>query len=470
MAILATAVWEVRPTNGDNLNGAGYDAGIASAGTDYSLQDAAQLSLTDLATSGAGVTTLTSATGGFTSAMIGNAIRINAGTNFTVGYYFITARTDTNTVTLDRSPTAAGAGSSGEGKVGGATASISGQTTTTLEGSVIAGNTTYIKNETWAENVTTSVSGSGSSRIAWIGYGSTRGDNIRATNDLGGGAGDTWTVSGAITNNLYKNIVFKGAADDGFAIGANSSDNHLFVNCRFTGNGGDGFSSENLRSIQAYFFNCELDNNTSNGYDNQQANNESEGFFFACEIHDNTAEGLKNDGLNLRYCLVYANSGSGILSTVGDSTLIHVTSYGNTGASSDGASLDGGGSLNQIFNCIFASNGAYGIDYDASTTNSIFLDFTDYNNFNGNATAAVNNGATQAHDSTADPQFTNAASDNFAIGTNLKGLGFPGSYPSGLSVGYVDIGAVQREEASGGGGSSISTAKLVIPENAGLAL
>lgn len=41
---------------------------------------------------------------------------------------------------------------------------------------------------------------------------------------------------------------------------------------------------------------------------------------------------------------------------------------------------------------------------------------------------------------------------NFAIGTNLKALGFPGAFQAGLSTGYLDIGAVQRQEA----GSSVT--------------
>jgi hypothetical protein len=119
MAINASTQWWVR-TDGDNTNGGGFDSEISGAGTNYCDQASAQLSLTDLATSGAASTTLTSATGGFTSAMIGNCIRISSGTNFQTGYYFITARTDTNTVTLDRTPTSGGAGSSGVGKLGGA--------------------------------------------------------------------------------------------------------------------------------------------------------------------------------------------------------------------------------------------------------------------------------------------------------------------------------------------------------------
>src|SRR5437660_4761540 len=88
--VTAATIWEVRPTNGSNLNGACFDSTIANAGTDYSQQNTAQASFTDLATTGV-VTTLTSASAQFTSAMIGNCIRIESGTNFTVGWYQITA-------------------------------------------------------------------------------------------------------------------------------------------------------------------------------------------------------------------------------------------------------------------------------------------------------------------------------------------------------------------------------------------
>jgi hypothetical protein len=113
-------VWEVRTTGNDD-NGGCKDT---DAATDYTNQDSAQLTLTDLATSGAGVTTLTSATGGFTAAMVDNCIQIKSGTNFNVGFYEITGHTDTNTVTLDRTPSSAGAGSGGTGSVGGALKTI----------------------------------------------------------------------------------------------------------------------------------------------------------------------------------------------------------------------------------------------------------------------------------------------------------------------------------------------------------
>ncbi len=39
---------------------------------------------------------------------------------------------------------------------------------------------------------------------------------------------------------------------------------------------------------------------------------------------------------------------------------------------------------------------------------------------------------------------------NYAVGANMKAAGFPGTFPGGGSTGYMDIGAVQREEQGGG--------------------
>lgn len=151
MAILASATWWVR-AGGNILNGGGFDALISGAGTNYCDQDAAQLSLTDFATSGAGVTTLTSATGGFTAAMIGNCIRIASGTNFQAGYYFVTGYTNTNTVTLDRTPSSGGAGSGGTGRLGGAFATPWGNlsdggtvTAPTITSPLSAGHTIWVR-------------------------------------------------------------------------------------------------------------------------------------------------------------------------------------------------------------------------------------------------------------------------------------------------------------------------------------
>lgn len=46
----------------------------------------------------------------------------------------------------------------------------------------------------------------------------------------------------------------------------------------------------------------------------------------------------------------------------------------------------------------------------------------------------------------ASDQSTLATGGNFAIGTNLRRLGFPGTFPGALTIGYEDIGAADRKE------------------------
>jgi hypothetical protein len=169
MAILNSAVWEFRET-GSNNNGGGFDTGIAGYGTDYTQQDTAQLELTDLACT-TGTSTLTSTTGGFTSAMIGNCIYIRSGTNFTVGWYFIIGYTNTNTVTLDRTPVGGTNGSSGSGNVGGARA----VPTDTFFESLAGGNVVYFKKGTYTFTESVILT-STSPHSTVIGYNSTRND------------------------------------------------------------------------------------------------------------------------------------------------------------------------------------------------------------------------------------------------------------------------------------------------------
>lgn len=177
-AIGSTCVWEIR-TTGASTGGGGYTSG----GTDYSQQDAAQLNNTDFATSGIGVTTLTSTTGGFTSAMIGNIVHLTAGTNLTVGWYEITAYTDTNTVTLDRVPDdGVGGVSSATGYVGGALSLLE---DFAWDGNDVEdGHTIYLKAGTYTSTASKdirSIDGTTTLPITIEGYNASRGDNPTGT-------------------------------------------------------------------------------------------------------------------------------------------------------------------------------------------------------------------------------------------------------------------------------------------------
>ena len=52
---------------------------------------------------------------------------------------------------------------------------------------------------------------------------------------------------------------------------------------------------------------------------------------------------------------------------------------------------------------------------------------------------------------TAASPFTNAGADDFTVTTEVKALAYPtANYPSLAVRSYLDIGALQREEAGGG--------------------
>jgi len=183
MALPATAVLEVRSTaTANNVNGAGFNS--ARGGTDYTLQNAAQLTNTDL-TCTAASTTVTSAGGGFTDAMKGNYIHLTAltGTGAIVGWYEIVSVTDTNNAVLDRTPTdGANNITAGTFYVGGAASLVS-----TLDDDFfemcVAGNIIYVKGGatpityTLGEAVNMVAAGGTQAPIKIIGYSTTRGDN-----------------------------------------------------------------------------------------------------------------------------------------------------------------------------------------------------------------------------------------------------------------------------------------------------
>lgn len=85
-SLSSTLVWEVR-TTGDPANGGAFRAG--ATGTDYSQQDTAQVSYTDLAVDATTNTKVTSAANPFTSAHVGNVVKISSTGAWTPGYYEI---------------------------------------------------------------------------------------------------------------------------------------------------------------------------------------------------------------------------------------------------------------------------------------------------------------------------------------------------------------------------------------------
>jgi len=98
MAISANTVLECRQ-GGSDTNGGGFVTG--ASGTDWSLQDSAQYSVTDGVTNA--TTTITSATAAFGTDVVGNLVYVQGGTGAVVAaWYQIISRTSATAIVVDR--------------------------------------------------------------------------------------------------------------------------------------------------------------------------------------------------------------------------------------------------------------------------------------------------------------------------------------------------------------------------------
>lgn len=474
MSINAAMNWWVR-AGGDQLNGGGYDETVSGAGTNFCDQDSPQLSLSDFATSGAASTTLTSATGGFTAAMIGNVIRIASGTNFQTGYYVITAYTNTNTVTLDRTPTSGGAGSGGVGRVGGAhpgfiNYGIGGTATQpTITSPLAAGHRINVRGS--------GSSDPGSPDYTQSGYYTlTSGDETSGHIHIKGYNGrPRFNVANLLIYDAgflrVSGIVCHATGAD-FAVngffGVNSGNHRSFADCIFDINGIDMAVAQ---AVEA-FLNCTIRNSGSTSAGSYPALlldsynavvsgvycRNFRGYFATvvnmATINNSVIAGCRH-GSNAAFVVnLAANSYK--------ANFNRVTIYGSTGS---GISLTAAQDIfnTSINNCVFDSNGGYGITCATGTQarNDRMKPHWDYNAFRNNSSGARNAVGAGDHDVTlsADP-FTNAGSGDFSLnntaggGAALRAAGFPGAYLGGLTTGYLDIGAVQHQSVAGGGGLS----------------
>ncbi|MFA5379905.1 MAG: hypothetical protein WC455_29365 [Dehalococcoidia bacterium] len=395
MALNAATVWEIRAA-GSQANGGGFYDRSPGTSVDYSQQDAAQLTVTDLATDGAG-TGLSSATGGFTAAMVGNIIHITGGT-LTAGWYEITAYTDTNTVTIDRSAGASKTG--GTGNVGGAFlygGSLDGEFALMQ----VDGNKVWIKAGTYTqgESVTWAAASAATPQII-EGYNTSRGDSPVGNNR-------PLIVCGENTLNFNSYAVVS--------------------NLRFTTTASSGVAG----GIATVFFNCKAQNLSESA--NRYAFNASNSYcsFIQCEAESTIGSGVVcGIATQIAFCYihdssigVYTNSaGVAVVGTVIDSCASSGLNIAGTGA------LGGLYINNTIYNCGngIASKGAQsivmnniisgcttGANWDTNVHNS--GNIWDYNCFYN--TTDRTNVTAGAHDIDADPLLTDPSNGDFALST-----------------------------------------------------
>ena len=395
MAMNAAITWEFRTTaTGSMVNGGGFKTG--ATGTNYSLQDAAQLNLTDLACLNT-TTNLTSVTGGFTAAMVGNVIHITAGTQFTVGWYEITAVTDANTAVIDRTAAVAGQNATGgTGYVGGAL-SLNSTLDDEFFDQLVAGQIVYFQKGTYTLGETTSMASTGTTTlpIKFIGYNSTRDDVCTGLNrpiidSSVGGYRFTFSNWAHI-----KNIHFIGNSNFTVTLGSSNT----IVNCKInnisTANSGYyalGVSSECL------VFNCEAIAIYG------RAISAGSGYccIYGCYVH-NSDVGI--------YC---ANNYTRIINNIIANNMTYgikiagavSSAYGNTIYGSEwkvGTGID----CAALYDNEFINNNIYGFVTGTSCTAADKQTYMDYNNIY-NCTTPVNNHTELANDVAFDPVFVNA--------------------------------------------------------------
>ena len=512
MALTASLVYEcMNNATAGNVNGGGFDSSYG--GTDYTQQTTAQLALTDLAsTLASGWLTLTSATGGFTAAMVGNIVHIASGTNFTAGWYLITVFTNTNTVTVDRACGATADASAGVGKVGGAMSLNS-----TLDDDffeiLLAGNKVWMKNNgtyTLAENISVTADGGAQNPIIIEGYITTRGDVPTGSNrPVMAGAGYTMFFGDYVE---FYNLRFTTTITNGLQPGAYNK----IVNCKATNTstsaGRVGITPGGLDV---------LINTESISYRGNALGSGNVSFVcLGCYFHDsnNGISSQATSAFNIINCLIESNVNAAInlSGALTNSLIIGNTLYGSEAKTGTGIIIATG----TFARFLVMDNIIYGFTTGISHADAQNGGYDNYNDFFNNTTD-VSNWTKGANDQALNPTFTtmaqvtgttatyagsiltqtgadfsnvvdnqdfiyiksgtgitvgqylitahttttvttdldageNVAGDinfqvttgrNFAIGLNLKAKGFPAAFQAGLTTGYTDIGAVQRQES-----------------------
>jgi len=447
MALSASTVWEVRPTNGSDNNGGGFKTG--ASGTDYSQQNAVQYALTGLTSSGAGAVILTASAA---ADMVGNIIQVISGTNFTAGFYEITSVSVGVSITVDRNCTT-GAGASGVANIGGALATLGKMhTILTTSNQNVTGQIVWFKAESglaFSASVTfTPNGGAGATASTQLnGYTTTRGDNGQVTFQATSGTSYTMVAFGSPSNLIVRNIIFDGnsrTAVSGMSVGGPGQ----FENCKAINCPATGISCSGGRD--AKFINCIC---TANG----------QGF----------ADG--GNGANIFIdCLSYANTGHGF--SVQASHLLRCISANNTGGTTDGfggtSPISGNAAYAVFDSCLAYGNGRDGFRFSNGLVRPIvfrnniawgnagkdilFVTLVPLvgalsNDYNAYATKTGYQDGPHDVVLTGDPTVA-GASNNFALnntagaGAACRAAGFPGVFTVG-GTGYKDLGPLQHQDS-----------------------
>ena len=458
MAIAATVVWEVRTTaTAGNVNGGGYKPG--ASGTDFSQQNAAQYNLTGVTTAAADAILLSASAA---ADMVGNIAHITSGTNFTVGWYEILSVSVGVSITLDRTCTTA-AGAAGVVNIGGAISLAAANDDAVFE-TMVAGNTMHIKSGTYTIGGAVSVAtdGTTAASVEIIGYNATRNDNP-ATADrpvLAFGA-NTSTFNGDYYNFSY--ITFTVTNSGGVITGLGS----VVRKCKSTNS--SGTANRLAFSLNGgIVLDSEIISTLGTGVNINAVSNTTPKIV-GCYIHDSTI-GISFDSFDVGVAAfniieTIVTTGINIGTGSDDHLIMNNTIYGaaTPAGSSTGILLAATTGLYSLIMNNIITGFVTGISSAAVSTSNVYINNNLFNN-----TTNYTNVSAGAGSLTLDPAFVDAPNGNFAVGANMKAVALPGAFPGGLSTGYLDIGAVQRQEPAGGGSIEVSINSVNITKATGV--
>lgn len=441
--------------------------GIATTGTpssitwgiDYSQQNSAQISFTDMVIDAGTNTNFTSAANPVGKNFVGNLIRVTGGTGFTVQWVEVVSTSGT-TATCDKSLGTLGS-TGGTGNLGGAFASLANFTSTTPE--LVAGYKIFIASGTYSHTAQIIIR-----TTCWlIGY-----DALRTTTP----------TTRPILRNSYA----------GELIGTDGASPYL---CGFINLDLDGESSNTtvaatrvsgVSAFESYFDNCIVRRMTTYGvgsntqiYNSVFHNNGTHGvsadgassILFASVFRDNGTDGVggnsSNGDITANHCIFARNGARGV--SAYNMHLENCLFHSNTGTAIGSSLISGYNRSRYMRNLILWGNGGWGIQNGNSyipggaSTSNAYVNTPVYNSAGFAYIAAGSNTSGNFQNLQNPPGFValtadpcvDATNNDFSLnntagaGADCRAAGFPGAFPGGTTTGYLDIGAVQHQDAGG---------------------
>ncbi len=457
--------YEVRTATGNDANGCGYDSG--ATGVDYSQQDSAQFSGTDLVIDGSNNAKVTSASHTFVANDVGNHIMVSAGTGFNLLLYSIQS-VSSGAAIVDKVVGTTGS-TGGTWKLGGACATIA-NVMTKFSGSAPRNPTIWVKG---TSTLTTPLT---FSNMAAPDYGP---NTIRAYSTTHGDSGRA-TITTSTNSTTLLTLNASGLVFIQFDLTNTAGTRALALT-------NPGFAA----TYTASFYDCTFDGFTyvSNTQGYLTGSGAADFRFERVEIKNGTSGGIiHSGGLTFLDSFIHDNAGDGVyvIDSCGPTFYVGNTFKGNSGVglkmfgcdsrttmtvhrnnfvdnTSDGFRFDVA-RMSRIShqNNIYYGNGGYGFKYVSYSPPLVFTGTTNKCNAYGSNTSGARDGLTAGDGDvtlSADP-FTNKASNDLSLnstvggGAALKGAGFSPSY---FGTGSIDIGALQSSSAGSGGSSNYSS-------------